>query len=154
KCFKSFWTLDVMFHVAMGWECRDRVVQQGTVVYCAFDGAPDYKKRIAAIRRHYELEGGQHVPLYLMPGQSNLVADAKPLTADISVQWSRQMPIGVLLDPLNKGRMVRDSIDADMSAYVRAAEAVRVAFNCVAVMVHPCGLGDTRPRGHSALPGA
>src|SRR5262245_34303965 len=26
KCFKSFWTLDVMFHVAMGWEYRDRSV--------------------------------------------------------------------------------------------------------------------------------
>jgi hypothetical protein len=24
KCFKSFWTLDLMFHVAMGWEYRDR----------------------------------------------------------------------------------------------------------------------------------
>jgi len=26
KCFKSFWTLDLMFHVAMGWEYRDRSV--------------------------------------------------------------------------------------------------------------------------------
>src|SRR5215831_17011062 len=75
KCFKSFWTLDLMFHVAMGKEYRDRSVQQGTVVYCAFEGAHGYKKRIEAIRRHYELEDGQHVPLYIMPGQANLIAD-------------------------------------------------------------------------------
>src|SRR5262249_17383502 len=56
KCFKSFWVLDLMFHVAIGWEYRDRSVQQGTVVYCAFEGAHGYKKRIEAIRRHYELE--------------------------------------------------------------------------------------------------
>jgi hypothetical protein len=36
KCFKSFFCLDLMFHVAMGWEYRDRYVHQGTVVYCAF----------------------------------------------------------------------------------------------------------------------
>src|SRR5262249_61672852 len=82
KCFKSFWTLDLMFHVAMGWEYRDRSVQQGAVVYCAFEGAHGYKKRIEAIRRHYELEDGQHVPLYIMPGQANLIADHKTLIAD------------------------------------------------------------------------
>jgi hypothetical protein len=41
-----------------------------------------------------------------------------------------------------------------MSAYVRAAEAVRDAFGCVVIIVHHCGLDDTRPRGHTSLPGA
>ena len=31
KCYKSFWTLDLMLHVAMGWEYRDRYVHQGAV---------------------------------------------------------------------------------------------------------------------------
>src|SRR5262245_7971237 len=72
KCFKSFWTLDVAFHVAMGWEYRDRSVHQGAVVYCAFEGAHGYKKRIEAIRRHYGLLEDDRVPLYIMPGQANL----------------------------------------------------------------------------------
>jgi RecA-family ATPase len=33
KCLKSFVTLDMMLHVAMGWEYRDRAVRQGTVIY-------------------------------------------------------------------------------------------------------------------------
>jgi len=41
-----------------------------------------------------------------------------------------------------------------MSAYVRAAEAIRDAFKCVVIIVHHCGLDDTRPRGHTSLPGA
>src|SRR5215813_6099806 len=154
KCFKSFWTLDLMFHVAMGWEYRDRVVQQGTVVYCAFEGAHGYKKRIEAIRRHYELEDGQHVPLYIMPGQANLIADHKTLIADITGQLSGEMPICVVLDTLNKSLMGSESKDTDMSAYVRAAEAIRDAFKCVVIIVHHCGPDDTRPRGHTALPGA
>ena len=48
KCYKTFWSLDLMLHVAMGWEYRDRYVRQGAVVYCAFEGAHGYKKRIEA----------------------------------------------------------------------------------------------------------
>ena len=147
KCFKSFWTLDLMFHVAMGWEYRDRSVQQGAVVYCAFEGAHGYKKRIEAIRRHYELEDGQHVPLYIMPGQANLIADHKTLIADITGQLNGTKPICVVLDTLNKSLMGSESKDTDMSAYVRAAEAIRDAFKCVVIIVHHCGLDDTRPRG-------
>jgi hypothetical protein len=154
KCFKSFWTLDLMFHVAMGWEYRDRSVQQGAVVYCAFEGAHGYKKRIEAIRRQYELEHGQHVPLYIMPGQANLIADHKTLIADITGQLNGTKPICVVLDTLNKSLMGSESKDTDMSAYVRAAEAVRDAFKCVVIIVHHCGLDDTRPRGHTSLPGA
>jgi AAA domain-containing protein/bifunctional DNA primase/polymerase-like protein len=154
KCFKSFWTLDLMFHVAMGWEYRDRSVQQGAVIYCAFEGAHGYKKRIEAIRRHYELEDGQHVPLYIMPGQANLIADHKTLVADITGQLNGIKPICVVLDTLNKSLMGSESKDTDMSAYVRAAEAIRDAFKCVVIIVHHCGLDDTRPRGHTALPGA
>src|SRR5262249_55360558 len=50
--------------------------------------------------------------------------------------------------------MGSESKDTDMSAYVRAAEAIRDAFKCVVIIVHHCGLDDTRPRGHTALPGA
>jgi AAA domain/Bifunctional DNA primase/polymerase, N-terminal len=154
KCFKSFWTLDLMFHVAMGWEYRDRSIQQGAVVYCAFEGAHGYKKRIEAIRRHYELEEEHHVPLYVMPGQANLIADHKTLIADITGQLGDTKPICVVLDTLNKSLMGSESKDTDMSAYVRAAEAIRDAFKCVVIIVHHCGLDDTRPRGHTSLPGA
>ena len=143
-----------MFHIAKGWEYRDRSVQQGAVVYCAFEGAHGYKKRIEAIRRHYELDEEQHVPLYIMPGQANLIADHKTLIADIAAQLSDVTPICVVLDTLNKSLMGSESKDTDMSAYVRAAEAIRDAFKCVVIIVHHCGLDDTRPRGHTSLPGA
>ena len=42
KCFKSFVVSDMMLHVALGMEYRDRYVRQGPVVYCAFEGAHGY----------------------------------------------------------------------------------------------------------------
>ena len=39
KSGKSFWTFDVVMHIALGWEYRDRRVKQGSVVYVACEGA-------------------------------------------------------------------------------------------------------------------
>jgi len=47
-----------------------------------------------------------------------------------------------------------ENSDQDMSAYVRAADAVREVFQCAVIIVHHCGHGADRPRGHSALIGA
>jgi hypothetical protein len=154
KCYKSFWTLDLMLHVALGWEYRDRSVRQCAVVYCAFEGAHGYKKRVEALRRHYGLCDDCYVPLYVMPGQANLIQDHRALINDIKTQLGDVVPGAVVLDTLNKSLVGSENKDVDMAAYVRAAEAVRDAFHCVVIIVHHCGYDDTRPRGHSSLPGA
>jgi AAA domain len=59
-----------------------------------------------------------------------------------------------VLDTLNKSLVGSENKDIDMGNYVRAAEAIRDAFNCVVIIIHHCGYDDTRPRGHSSLPGA
>ena len=38
KSGKSFAVFDLCMHVALGWEYRGRRVQQGSVVYCSFEG--------------------------------------------------------------------------------------------------------------------
>ena len=51
KCGKSFWTFDLMMHVALGREYRGRRVQQGPVVYCAFEGADGFRGSSEAFRQ-------------------------------------------------------------------------------------------------------
>lgn len=41
-----------------------------------------------------------------------------------------------------------------MAAYIKAADAVREAFNCAVIVVHHCGIDTSRPRGHTSLTGA
>src|SRR5258708_9154331 len=137
----------------MGWEYRDRSVRQGAVVYCAFEGAHGYKKRIEALRRQHQIENDTLVPLYIMPGQANLIKEHTRLTADIGGQLGETKPAAVVLDTLNKSLIGSESKDIDMGAYVRAAEAVRDAFGCVVIIVHHCGLDETRPPGHTSPPG-
>jgi len=155
KCFKSFWVLDLMLHVSMGWEYRDRYVQQGAVVYCAFEGGHGYKKRIEALRRHYMIPDDADVPLHIMPGQANLIKDHRMLIGEITAQLGDVKPRAVVLDTLNKSLHGSENKDEDMGLYIRAAEAIRDAFDCVVVITHHSGHhDDTRPRGHSSLPGA
>jgi hypothetical protein len=40
-----------------------------------------------------------------------------------------------------------------MSAYLRAAEAIREAFDCLVIIVHHSGIAKDRPRGHTSLTG-
>ena len=154
KTFKSFWLLDLFVHVAMGWPYRDHAVRQGAVIYCAFEGGHGYKGRIEAIRRHYGISDDAAVPLYVMPGQVDLIADERALVEEFRYQLDAVVPAVVVLDTLNRSLSGSESSDKDMTLYVKAAEAVRKAFGCVCVIVHHCGYDDTHARGHTSLPAA
>ena len=102
KTFKSFWLLDLFVHVAMGWPYRDHAVRQGPVIYCAFEGGHGYKGRIEAIRRHYAINDDVDVPLYVMPGQVDLIADEEALVDEFRYQLDAIVPAVVVLDTLNR----------------------------------------------------
>ena len=155
KCGKSFWTFDVLMHVALGWKYRGRRVRQGTIVYCALEGAQGFKNRIEAFRqaKMSETDGGDP-PFYLMATPLSLVRDQKAFISDIAKQLGGKNPVAVCIDTLNRSLDGSESSDEDMTAYVRAADAIRDAFGCLVVIVHHCGHNGDRPRGHSSLMGA
>jgi AAA domain/Toprim-like len=131
KCGKSFWFFDLLLHVALGWKYRDKLVQQGVVIYCAFEGAEGFKARAEAFRRKHKLAEDQGVPLYIMPMRMDLVRDHQGLIAAIREQLPEGVhPAAVGLDTLNRSLTGSESSDEDMSAYVNAADAIREAFTC------------------------
>jgi len=140
-------------HVARGWEYRDLRVKQGPVVYCALEGVSGFKNRIAASRKTYPESKG--APMSLMFTPLDLVKDRKALIESIRAQLPEGVnPAVVTLDTLNRSLVGSESKDEDMAAYVRAADAVRDAFDCLVVIIHHCGHSADRPRGHSSLLGA
>jgi hypothetical protein len=152
KSGKSFWVFDAVMHVALGREYRGRRVQQGPVVYCAFEGQSGLEARVQAFRlRFLDTEPGP-VPFYLQPATLDLVADHAALINVI--RWHDLCPAAVVLDTVNRSLRGSESSDEDMSAYVRAADAIREAFGCAVILVHHCGIEGTRPRGHTSLTGA
>jgi hypothetical protein len=152
KCGKSFWTFDLVLHVALGREYRGRHVQQGPVVYCAFEGGGGYSARAEAFRQRNLPEEHEPFDFFLLDAQIDLVKDQPDIVAAIRAQ--NAAPACVVLDTLNRSLNGSESNDKDMAQYIRAADAIREAFDCVVIIVHHRGVEGTRPRGHTSLTGA
>jgi AAA domain len=169
KCGKSFWTFDLVMHVALGWEYRGRRVAQGSVVYLALEGGKGFEARIEAFRQRFLADDHDPVPFYLVADALNLVKEHPQLIGCIRTQVKGAPPAVVVIDTLNRSLAGSESEDKDMAAYIRAADAIRNAFmderglpahpqgwcaGCAVIVIHHCGVDATRPRGHTSLAGA
>jgi hypothetical protein len=123
-------------------------------VYCALEGCTAFKNRIEAFRQTKLPDNTSEVPFHLMASPMALVADHAALIASIRATLGTIPPAAVVIDTLNRSLAGSESDDRDMAAYVKAADAIRDAFNCAVIIVHHCGHEGTRPRGHSSLMGA
>ncbi len=154
KCGKSFWTFDLLMHVALGWEYRGRRVNRGTVVYVACEGERGLGARVAAFRQNRLANDGETPSFQLLASRLDLVADGRQLIDDIRAQLGTETPVAIVIDTLNRSIAGSESSDEDMGNYVKAADAIREAFKCAVLIIHHCGLDDNRPRGHTSLRGA
>jgi hypothetical protein len=141
-------------HIALGWPYRGRRVQAGAVVYGAFEGSHGFGARIEAFRQKFLAEASDPVPFFLEPLTINLVREHQALIAAIRENLGDVVPAAVVLDTLNRSLQGSESSDEDMTAYIRASDAIREAFKCAVIIVHHCGVDGTRPRGHTSLTGA
>jgi AAA domain len=152
KSGKSFWTLDVALHVALGREYRGKRVHQGPVIYCCFEGQSGISARVEAFRQRFLAEDAESVPFYLLPTPIDLIQEHADLIA--AILELNAAPVAVVLDTLNRSLNGSENSDEDMGAYIKATDAIREAFNCSVLVVHHCGNNDSRPRGHTSLTGA
>jgi AAA domain len=102
KSGKSFKTFDAMMHVALDWPYRGRRVQQGPVVYAAFEGASGYGRRAEAFRRHHQLDDNTPVPFFLVPARMDFIREHALLIAAIRLRLGTTAPVAIVLDTLNR----------------------------------------------------
>lgn len=152
KSGKSFWTFDLMMHVALGREYRGHEVEQGEVVYCLFEGQTAAGRRKRAFDMQHRIEPNEQVPFYLMPTPIALVSRHQELIAGIRDRSIS--PVCVVLDTLNRSFTGKESSDEDMGRYIAAADEIKNAFGCLVIIIHHCGHDASRYRGHSSLGGA
>jgi hypothetical protein len=152
QTYKSFLELDQDLHIALGWGWRGHRVQQGPVVYCAFEGGMGVRKRVVAWRQHKLPEHDELVPFYLQPMRLELVREVDALIDAIGAQLDGINPVKISLDTLNRSMSGSESKDADMGAYLGAADKLREAFGCFVNIIHHPGWDASRLRGHTSLP--
>ena len=154
KCGKSFWTFDLVVHIALGREYRGRPVRQGTVVYCALEGGGGFGNRIEAWRRQHLANGEPNVPFYLIKQPFDLVAHHQDLIAAIRDELGKAAPAVIVIDTLNRALVGDENKSDDMAKFIKALGVVQATFDCLVLVVHHCGVIGTRPRGHTSLAGA
>jgi AAA domain len=142
-----------MMHAALGWPYRGRRVEQGTVVYIACEGERGLAARNAAFRQS-RLTENDDPPFYLLTTRLDLPGQVDQLISDIADQIPPTPCGAIVLDTLNRSIRGSESRDEDMSTYVAAADALRQRFKCAVIIIHHCGINDSRPRGHTSLTGA
>ena len=152
KSGKSFWTLDLAMHIALGREYRGKRVQQGPVVYCCFEGQSGISARIEAFRQREIAEDAEGIPFYLQPSPMDLINEHHELIG--AIRELEVGPVAVVLDTLNRSLNGSENSDEDMGAYIKATDAIRETFDCSVLVVHHCGINDSRPRGHTSFTGA
>jgi hypothetical protein len=154
KCGKSFWTFDLVVHVAPGREYRGRPVRQGVVIYCALEGGGGFGNRIEAWRRQHHLNGELSVPFYLIKQPFDLINDYRNLGTAIRAELGNAAPSIIVIDTLNRALVGDENASADMAKFIKALGILQHAFNSLVVVVHHCGVAGSRPRGHTSLAGA
>jgi hypothetical protein len=155
KCGKTFWVVHLAMCIALGREYQGLRVEQGTVVYIAAEGQFGFGARVAAFRESKLTAGADDDPPFLLlPTPLDLVGEIDTLITDIAAQLDRTAPILIVLDTLNRTLVGSESRDQDMSAYIAACDRIRARFKCAVLIVHHCGLNETRPRGHTSATGA
>ncbi len=161
KSLKSFLLADALFHVAMGREWAGREVMQGAVVYITGEGVEGFKRRLIAMRRHYEVEGAR-VPFLMVPvapdlghnsgDDAALVQDVRDYLATIGNPPLRAIAIDTLARTM-KG--ADENAAKDMTTFVDNCERIGAAFGCIVIGVHHAGKDVAKgSRGSNALDGA
>jgi hypothetical protein len=129
-------------------------VSAGKVVYIACEGERGLAARTEAFRREKMAEGAVCDNFYLLTTRLGLASEYRVLIDDIQQQLGEAGCDAVVIDTLNRSIEGSENDDADMGAFVKAADAIREAFNCAVIIIHHSGIEGSRPRGHTSLTGA
>ena len=152
---KTFWTLDLAYHIAIGAAWRGRRVVQACVLYLAAEGGRGLINRVASLRLEH---GVCDVPLAVKRAGLDLLHDQADLQhiVDLAAEVQAKRPAAPLLivvDTLSRVMAGGDENSAaDMTALIRNLDAIRAATGAHMLTVHHTGKDAARgARGHSSL---
>lgn len=143
---KTFWTLDLAFHVHNGAKWRDKDVSRGDVMYVAAEAGRGIKKRIQAVKVLH--------PTWVSP----FVADIAPnLSSVSSIEAVRDAaraagnPAMVVVDTMSASFEGDDSSQKDVAHMVRNLKILADDLACLVLFVHHTTKDGSSFRGSGVL---
>ena len=151
---KSFFTLDMAFHLAAGKDWQGCKVKQGAVLYLATEGGNAFHNRVYALTREHDLTD---VPLAIRPAPVDLLrpeADLKEL-AELcqDIEKTHGKISMIVIDTLSRAMAGgNENGPEDMTSFINNVDALRSFTKAHALIVHHTGKDTAQgARGHSSL---
>lgn len=151
---KSFVSLDMAMHIALGREWRGHRVKQGLVVIVTAEGGGSYGKRIKAYCQHHEVDV-TGLPLGIINAQPNILEaeDISELTASLRAMGQVSLLIIDTLAQVTPG--ANENTSEDMGRAIANAQLLRRTTGAMVLLIHHSGKDAARgARGWSGLKGA
>jgi hypothetical protein len=152
---KTFWTIDLAYHIAIGAPWRGRRVTQASVLYLAAEGGRGVINRVAALKQAH---GVCDAPFAVKRAGLDLLHDQADLQhiVDLSAEVRAKLPDAphlIVIDTLSRVMAGGDENSAaDMTALIRNIDAIRATTGAHIATVHHTGKDAARgARGHSSL---
>ncbi len=152
---KTFFGMDLAFHLALGREWRGRRIKQASVLYLAAEGGNGAANRIVAFRKE---TGVEDMPMALRRAGLDLLRSEADLQQifDLSQEITDaypDMPHIIFIDTLSRVMAGGDeNTPADMTALIKNIDLLREHTGAHIMLVHHSGKDTARgARGHSSL---
>ena len=152
---KSFAAVDIGLCIATGVDWHGKPVKQGLVIYIAAEGSYGLAKRAVGWRRNR----GKDAPrpkFKLIPHSVSLPTPDDTNALIEAIGALDEKPALIVVDTMARTFGAGDeNKQADMNAYVGAADRLREATGANVLIVHHSGVGEARrERGSNVLRGA
>lgn len=152
---KTFFAMDLAYHLAAGLQWRQHRVKQACVLYLAAEGGRGVLNRVSAIKKEF---GVQSIPFAVKRAGLDLLnkeADLETifnLAQEVKAK-SPELPLVIFIDTLSRVMAGGDENSAaDMTQLIRNIDAIRELTGAHIVLVHHTGKDTARgARGHSSL---
>lgn len=154
---KTFWTLDLVAHIAMGWEWNGMPTRQGRVLYIAAEGASGMRDRINAFCHANDAdvaELGEN--FFALGGQPNFL-EKKDLTELVGAARKACGTVDlIVVDTMAQVTPgANENSGEDMGRFLNNAKAIGKAFGAMVLLVGHSGKDSARGlRGWSGIKGA
>ena len=151
---KSFFALDMAFHIAAGKDWQGCKVKQGTVLYLATEGGNAFQNRVYALMQEHGLDNValavRAAPVDLLRPEADL-KEIAGLCDEIAAEHGDIVLI--VIDTLSRAMAGgNENGPEDMTAFINNVDALRHYSKSHAMTVHHSGKDTAQgARGHSSL---
>jgi len=152
---KSFFTLDLAAHVALGIPYRGKKTVQGAVAYIAAEGSRGFKNRLKAYAAHHHIELSA-LPITVLAASPNFMRKDNVDAVRDAILALTPRPVLIVVDTLAQVTPgANENSGEDMGRVLGHCKMLRAATGAMIALIHHSGKDASKgARGWSGIGGA